>query len=297
MRLLRVGESGSEKVAVMIDDDRAFILDVEDHSSALIRSEIAAAGKQALSGEVSALEIPLAGVRIAPPIRPGKIVCVGLNYRRHAAEAKLPVPDEPILFLKASDTLSGPNDEVVIPLRSTKTDYEVELGVVIGRSARNLTSPSAAMDAVAGYLVANDVSEREFQLDRGGQWDKGKNAETFSPIGPFLVTSDEITDPQSLRLTTRVNGQLRQDSSTADMIFPVDFLVWYISQFMTLYAGDLILTGTPEGVGSGYDPPRFLRDGDVVELEISGLGSQQQHFVSARSAAAERRLVPVGAKL
>ncbi len=250
--------------------------------------------ERVLAGDVPAVEVSLEEVRTGSPILPGKIVCVGLNYRRHAAEAGMAIPDEPILFLKAADTTGGPNDHVVVPMGSTKTDYEVELGVVIGRTARNLPSEADALDFVIGYLAANDVSERAFQLERGGQWDKGKNCETFSPLGPFLVTADEIPDPQALRLSTRVNGELRQDSTTADMIFPVAHLVWYASQFMTLHPGDVILTGTPEGVGSGFVPPRFLADGDVVEIAITDLGTQRHRFVAADSVEAGNRLSPMG---
>ena len=291
MKLLRIRRAGADKTVVVLDEDHALLLEIEEGSSTIFDPEVRRLASRALSGEVAAVEIELGGADIAAPLRPGKIVCVGLNYRRHAAEANMPIPDEPILFLKASDTIGGPNDDVVIPRGSVKTDYEVELGVVIGRISRNLSSPADAMNSVAGYVIADDVSERAFQLERGGQWDKGKNGETFSPIGPFFVSADEIVDPQSLLLRTRVNGELRQNSSTADMIFPVDFLVWYISQFMTLYPGDLIMTGTPEGVGSGYRPPRYLREGDVVELEISGLGRQVHRFVSAESPAGARRLV------
>jgi 2-keto-4-pentenoate hydratase/2-oxohepta-3-ene-1,7-dioic acid hydratase in catechol pathway len=220
-------------------------------------------------------------MRIGPPVNGiGKIVCVGLNYLEHAREAGLPVPSEPILFLKAGDTVVGPHDTVLIPRGSEKTDYEVELGVVIGREARYLESPAEARSHIAGFVVSNDVSEREFQMERGGQWDKGKNCETFSPVGPWLVTADEVLDPQDLRLRLWVNDEIRQDSTTADMIFPVDHLVWYISQFMVLRPGDIINTGTPPGVGSGFTPPRFVRDGDVVELEIVGLGVQHQVFRS-----------------
>jgi 2-keto-4-pentenoate hydratase/2-oxohepta-3-ene-1,7-dioic acid hydratase in catechol pathway len=293
VRLLRIGEPGRERAAVMMDDKRALLLSHEQDPISMVSAELSQRARLALAGEMSAAQVELTGVRVAAPLRPGKIVCVGLNYRRHAAEAKMAIPAEPILFLKATDTIGGPNDDVVVPMRSTKTDYEVELGVVIGRTVRNLPSPTVAMDAVIGYVAADDVSEREFQLERGGQWDKGKNCETFSPIGPFLVTADEVPDPQTLRLSTRVNGELRQDSSTADMIFPVDHLVWYVSQFMTLYPGDLILTGTPEGVGSGYEPPRFLRAKDIVETHISGLGRQRHRVVSADSPAGRRRLVEV----
>jgi len=223
--------------------------------------------------------VDMSGARVGPPLaRVGKIVCVGLNYQKHAEEAGHPAPAEPVLFLKAPYTVVGPYDPVLIPPGSTKTDYEVELSVVIGRPARYLTPRDRPLEYVAGYTISNDVSEREYQLERGGQWDKGKNCETFNPLGPWLVTKDEIPDPQQLELELSVGGEIRQRSNTADMIFNVEVLVAYISQFMALLPGDIINTGTPAGVGSGYDPPRFLRNGDVVELSVSGLGTQRQVF-------------------
>lgn len=230
--------------------------------------------------------VDVSGARVGPPLgRVGKIVCVGLNYQKHAEEAGHPTPGEPVLFLKAPYTVVGPYDPVLIPPGSTKTDYEVELSVVIGRPARYLTSRDWPLDYVAGYTISNDVSEREYQLERGGQWDKGKNCETFNPLGPWLVTKDEIPDPQQLELELSVGGEIRQRSNTADMIFNVEVLVAYISQFMALLPGDIINTGTPSGVGSGYDPPRFLRNGDVVELSVSGLGTQRQVFRRASGSA------------
>ncbi|GAA3639347.1 fumarylacetoacetate hydrolase family protein [Microbacterium awajiense] len=221
-------------------------------------------------------DIDLTSTRIGSPIaQPGKVVCVGLNYRQHAAEAQMPIPEEPILFMKAPYTVQGPNDTVIIPPGSEKTDYEVELAVVIGRRAEYLASPAESQEYILGYAISNDVSERHFQLERGGQWDKGKNCDTFNPLGPWIVSADEIPDPQALELRLRVNGELRQNSSTADMIFDVDHLVWYVSQFMTLLPGDVINTGTPQGVGSGFAPGKFLTAGDVVEVEISGLGAQR----------------------
>jgi 2-keto-4-pentenoate hydratase/2-oxohepta-3-ene-1,7-dioic acid hydratase in catechol pathway len=220
--------------------------------------------------------------RLGPPLaRIGKIVCVGLNYRDHARETGAAPPEEPILFLKSPDTVVGPEDDVLIPRNSRKTDWEVELAVVIGSEARYLAGPDDALAYVAGYAVSNDVSEREFQLERGGQWDKGKNCETFNPLGPWIRTADEIPDPQGLALRLWVNGRLKQDGKAADMIFGVAHLVWYLSQFMVLRPGDVINTGTPAGVAMGGADPAFLRDGDVVELEIDGLGRQRQTFRSA----------------
>ncbi|MER6466540.1 fumarylacetoacetate hydrolase family protein [Streptomyces sp. NPDC001288] len=220
--------------------------------------------------------------RFGPPLSGvGKVVCVGLNYRQHAAETGAAVPDEPIVFLKAADTVVGPDDRVLIPRGSVKTDYEVELAVVIGREARYLPDEAAAAACVAGYAISNDVSEREFQLERGGQWDKGKNCETFNPLGPWLLTADEVPDPQALGLRLSVNGQVRQDGSTSDMIFGVFELVRYLSHFMVLRPGDVINTGTPAGVALGLAGTPYLRAGDVVDVEIDGLGRQRQTFEEA----------------
>ncbi|MBO0841217.1 MAG: fumarylacetoacetate hydrolase family protein [Sciscionella sp.] len=216
--------------------------------------------------------------RFGPPVAGiGKIVCIGLNYSDHAAETGAEPPAEPIVFLKAPDTVIGPTDPVSIPRGSAKTDWEVELAVVIGSPARYLESPAHAADRIAGYAISNDVSERAFQLERGGQWDKGKNCETFNPLGPWLVTADAV-DPRSLGLRLSVNGERRQDGNTANMIFDVDYLVWYLSQFMVLRPGDVINTGTPAGVALGRPDRPYLRAGDVVELDIDGLGRQRQVF-------------------
>jgi 2-keto-4-pentenoate hydratase/2-oxohepta-3-ene-1,7-dioic acid hydratase in catechol pathway len=221
-------------------------------------------------------------LRVGPPIaRPGKIVCIGLNYRDHAAETNLAIPSEPVVFLKDPSTVIGPYDEILIPRGSTKTDWEVELGVVIGRTARYVGSPDDALGHVAGYVVSHDVTEREFQLERGGQWDKGKSCETFNPLGPWLVTPDEVPDPQSLGLRLDVNRVRRQDGRTANMIFSVAHVVWYLSQFMVLYPGDLINTGTPAGVALGRPDHPYLKAGDVVELAIDGLGSARQEVAAA----------------
>jgi 2-keto-4-pentenoate hydratase/2-oxohepta-3-ene-1,7-dioic acid hydratase in catechol pathway len=215
--------------------------------------------------------------RYGPPVRDiGKIVCIGLNYRDHAAETGAAIPAEPIFFLKTPDTVVGPDDEVLIPRGSSKTDWEVELAVVMGAQARYLASPTEAWACIAGYAISNDVSEREFQLERGGQWDKGKNCETFNPLGPWLVTPDEVPDPQSLGLRAAVNGASRQDGNSKDMIFGIDHLVWYVSQFLVLRPGDVINTGTPAGVALGRPDRPYLRGGDVVEIEIDGLGRQRQ---------------------
>jgi 2-keto-4-pentenoate hydratase/2-oxohepta-3-ene-1,7-dioic acid hydratase in catechol pathway len=230
----------------------------------------------------AARAIPLPDGRWGAPIaRPGKIICIGLNYADHAAESGMPLPAEPVVFFKGADTLVGPYDEVRIPRGSTRTDYEVELGVVIGRTCRYLESARQGLDAVAGYLVSNDVSEREFQLERSGQWDLGKSCETFNPLGPYLVTADEVAGFQKLGLRLSVNGERRQDGNTENMIFGVAEVIHYLSQHMVLEPGDVINTGTPAGVALGLADQPYLRAGDVVELEIDGLGSQRSNLVSA----------------
>ncbi len=217
------------------------------------------------------------GLRVGAPVaRPGKIVCIGLNYSDHAAESGAEVPAEPVVFMKATNTMIGPYDEVLVPRNSLKTDWEVELAVIIGKRARYLGSREEAREVIAGYAVVNDVSEREFQLERGGQWDKGKSCETFNPLGPWLVTADEVPDPQNLAMRLSVNGEVRQDGVTKNMIFDVAEIVRYLSQFMVLDPGDVINTGTPAGVAMGMPGQPYLRAGDVMELEIEGLGRQRQ---------------------
>ncbi len=220
--------------------------------------------------------------RVAPPIaRPGKVVCIGLNYSDHAAETGATVPDEPVVFMKDPSTVVGAFDDVLIPRGSQKTDWEVELAVVIGSTARYLGSPDESPSHIAGYAISNDVSEREFQLERGGQWDKGKSCETFNPLGPVLVPAEDVGDPQSLPLRLSVNGVVRQNGTTATMVFGVNHLVWYLSQFMVLHPGDVINTGTPAGVALGLPEHPYLRPGDVMELEIGGLGVARQTLVRA----------------
>jgi 2-keto-4-pentenoate hydratase/2-oxohepta-3-ene-1,7-dioic acid hydratase in catechol pathway len=282
MRLLRIGEPGAERPAVE-RDGRWF--DARSVTDDFDGEFFAGGGVERLGAALAAGELPEVsrdGVRIGVPVaRPGKVVCIGLNYRDHADETGAAVPDEPVVFMKDPSTVIGPYDEVLVPRGSAKTDWEVELGVVIGARAGYLESTAAAQDVIAGYLVSHDVSEREFQLERGGQWDKGKSCETFNPAGPYLVTPDEIEDPQRLGLRLWVNGTERQNGSTADMIFPVLEVVRYLSQFMVLNPGDLVNTGTPAGVALGRPGTPYLRAGDVVELEIDGLGRQRQEMGQA----------------
>ncbi|MBD7957724.1 fumarylacetoacetate hydrolase family protein [Microbacterium sp. Sa4CUA7] len=277
MKLARYGAPGEER-PVVIHGESTFALDAltSDLDGTFFESGGIDRVRAALAtGDLS--EIDMTGQRIGAPIAlPGKIVCIGLNYSDHAAETGAAIPAEPVVFMKDPSTVIGPFDEVLVPRASVKTDWEVELGVVIGTEARYLASPDEALAHVAGYAVSHDVSEREFQLERGGQWDKGKSCETFNPLGPWLVTSDEIPDPQQLRMTLDVNGVRRQDGTTANMIFSVAHAIWYLSQFMVLRPGDLINTGTPAGVALGIEGNPYLRAGDVVELAIEGLGAARQ---------------------
>ncbi|MFF0225827.1 fumarylacetoacetate hydrolase family protein [Streptomyces sp. NPDC004629] len=286
MFLMRIGAPGTEKPVARIDADTYVDLSdvVTDFDEAFfgsggidrVRPVMA---ERAAAGQVSRF----AGERIGAPIaRPHQILCIGLNYRDHAAETGQAVPDEPILFTKSPNTLIGPNDDVRIPRGSTKPDWEVELGIVIGRRTSYLDSVDEARDAIAGYLVVNDVSERAFQMERGGQWAKGKSAETFNPAGPWLATPDEIDDVLALDMWLDVNGVRRQNGSTKTMIFDPYFIVHHLSQFLVLEPGDLINTGTPPGVGMGFNPPVWLQPGDVMELGIQQLGSQRQNVLGPR---------------
>ncbi|MFD5714297.1 fumarylacetoacetate hydrolase family protein [Streptomyces pharetrae] len=285
MKLLRVGTAGAERPALLDADGNLRDLSgvVPDIDGALLADDAAMAHVRvaAEAGDLPVLDA--AGVRIGAPVgRIGKVVCIGLNYHDHARETGAQPPAEPVVFLKAADTVVGPNDTVLVPRGSVRTDWEVELAVVIGRTARYLDSAQDGLAHVAGYTVAHDVSEREFQMDRGGTWDKGKNCETFNPLGPWLVTPDEVPDPQKLGLKLWVNGELKQDGSTAEQIFSVGEVVRYLSHFMTLYPGDVVNTGTPAGVAFGQPEPKpYLRPGDVVELEIDGLGRQRQELRGA----------------
>ncbi|MCM5527409.1 fumarylacetoacetate hydrolase family protein [Parasegetibacter sp. NRK P23] len=279
MKLIRFGKAGQEQPGVQLEDGRRLNVTAfgQDYNEAFFGGDgierLAAWLKenQDKCPEISKQE------RLGPPlVRPSKIVCIGLNYSDHAAESKMQVPAEPIVFFKATSSIVGPNDALVIPKNSTKTDWEVELALVIGKKA-SYVSEADAIQHIAGYVLHNDYSERAFQLERGGQWVKGKSCDTFAPLGPWIATADEITDPGNLRLWLTVNGKTMQDGNTKNLIFSLPFLVSYLSQFMTLLPGDVITTGTPAGVGLGMKPnPIYLKAGDVVELGIDGLGSSKQ---------------------
>ncbi|MFD9563651.1 fumarylacetoacetate hydrolase family protein [Streptomyces sp. NPDC059994] len=285
MKLLRVGMAGNERPALLAADGTLRDLSglVPDIDGDLLADEYALDRIRAAADTGVLPALDAAGQRVGPPVaRIGKVVCIGLNYHDHATETGAAIPAEPVVFFKAADTVVGPNDTVLVPRKSVKTDWEVELAIVIGRTARYVADDEDPLAYVAGYAVAHDVSEREFQIERGGTWDKGKNCETFNPLGPWLVTRDEVPDPQALSLRLWVNGELKQNGSTADQIFPVAEVVRYVSQFMTLYPGDVINTGTPAGVAMGRPEPKpYLRAGDVVELEVEGLGRQRQELKDA----------------
>jgi 2-keto-4-pentenoate hydratase/2-oxohepta-3-ene-1,7-dioic acid hydratase in catechol pathway len=283
MKLARFGPIGCERPGVLTIAEEWLDLSgyFQDWNAAFFANDGLQRVSQVVSERSSELPRIDPSVRIGSPIaRPGKVICIGLNYSDHAEESGMPIPAEPIVFLKASNTVVGPYDDVRIPRGSHKTDWEVELGVVIGKEARYLSSAEESPSYIAGFTISHDVSEREFQLERGGQWTKGKSCDTFNPLGPFLVTTDEVGDPQSLAMRLSVNGLERQRGNTAKMIFSCHSLVHYLSQFMTLEPGDLISTGTPPGVGLGLKPPTYLKNGDVVELEIEKLGRQRQTFVT-----------------
>jgi 2-keto-4-pentenoate hydratase/2-oxohepta-3-ene-1,7-dioic acid hydratase in catechol pathway len=280
MKLLRHGPLGQERPGVL--DAEGKIRDLSGRIDDIDGDKLSPASLRELAAlDLSTLPVVEGNPRLGPPVaRIGKFIAVGLNFSDHAAESGLPVPQEPIVFTKATSSITGPNDPVIIPRGSKKTDWEVELGVVIGTRASYVTK-EAALDHVAGYVVVNDVSEREYQVERGGTWDKGKGCDTFGPIGPWLVTTDEVGDVQNLSMWLDVNGERKQTGTTATMIFDVATLVSYISEFMTLLPGDVITTGTPPGVGMGIKPqPQYLKPGDVVRLGIEKLGEQQQTFVA-----------------
>jgi 2,4-diketo-3-deoxy-L-fuconate hydrolase len=281
MKLTRVGALGAERPALI--DDKGKLRDLSGVVTDIAGNVLNRKSLESLRRlDINSLPLLPQGTRFGAAVgQVGKMVCVGLNFKDHAKESGMAFPEQPILFMKATTAICGPNDDVIIPWGSKKTDWEVELGVVIGDVARRVPE-ERALDYVAGYLVVNDVSEREFQLEQGGQWVKGKSCDTFGPIGPMLVTNDEIPHPQMLSMWLEVNGRRYQNGSTADMIFGVAHLVSYISRYMTLMPGDIISTGTPAGVGLGQRPPTYLNAGDVVELGIDGLGRQRQQVVAAQ---------------
>lgn len=289
MRLVRLGPAGSETPGALVDDDTFVDLSdvVGDFDEKFFGSGELAALADVVAERVAAGRTePVGDRRFGAPIaRPHQILCIGLNYSDHAAETGQTVPDEPILFTKSPNTLIGPDDDVLVPRKSVKTDWEVELGVVIGSHASYLADEDAALAAIAGYVLVNDVSEREWQTERGGQWSKGKSAPTFNPAGPYLVTPDEIGDVLDLDMWLEIDGERRQTGSTSTMVFSPAFIVHYLSQFLALEPGDLINTGTPPGVGMGMKPPQFLHGGETMTLGITRLGSQTQHVIAHPDAA------------
>ena len=289
MKLIRFGEPGKEIPGILMEDGTRLDVSafVEDYDEAFFADGGLAELKRWLQGNAAAAPRVEHTVRLGSPIaRPSKIVCIGLNFRDHARESKMEIPVEPVIFFKASTSLVGPNDDLIIPKNARKVDWEVELAVVMGKRCVYI-EPERALDYVAGYALHNDYSEREFQLERAGQWVKGKSADTFAPLGPFVATTDEIPDTGHLGMWLKVNGAFRQRSSTSEMIFDVPALVSYVSQFMTLLPGDVISTGTPAGVGLGMKPPQYLKAGDVVELGIDQLGESRQKVVAWQPATVE----------
>jgi 2-keto-4-pentenoate hydratase/2-oxohepta-3-ene-1,7-dioic acid hydratase in catechol pathway len=281
MKLLRIGEPGRERPAAL--DGNGQLRDLSAYVADIDASALSESGLTALRGlNLDSLPLIAPGSRIGPCVGGvGKFICIGLNYTDHAREAGMDVPSEPPIFLKANSSLSGPDDDVVLPRGSVKGDWEIELGFVVGKTA-SYVSESDALDYVAGYFMADDLSERDFQLNRGGQWTKGKSCDTFGPIGPWLVTADDVPDPQKLKLELKVNGVTMQSGSTANMIFGVKYLVSYLSNFFTLHPGDIVSTGTPAGVGLGRKPQVFLKAGDRVTANVEGLGEQNQLVVASR---------------
>ncbi len=282
MKLIRFGNKGNEKPGIVDNENKRCDASgiFKDWNKDFFEQD----GLQKLQAikDISSLPMVAETERWAAPIaRPGKVICIGLNYSDHATEAGMKIPDEPIVFMKASNTVVGAYDNIIIPKKSKKTDWEVELSFVIKKEARYLNNINDAKNFIAGYAIANDVSEREFQIERGGQWTKGKSCDSFCPLGPYLVTPDEIEDVQNLSLSLSVNGRQMQKGSTNKMIFNVNYIIHYLSQFMTLEAGDLILTGTPPGVGMGMKPNQYLKEGDIVELVVEKLGIQKQVCINA----------------
>jgi len=284
MKLIRFGEPGREKPGVLLEDGKRLDVSaaVADYDEAYFGGGGIDRLREWLGANAARCSVVPDDTRLGPCVaRPSKLICIGLNYAKHAAESNMAAPKEPVVFFKATSSIIGPNDTVIIPKNSKKSDWEVELAVVIGKRALYV-SEADAMDYIAGYCLHNDYSEREWQLERGGQWVKGKSCDTFAPLGPFMATRDEIKDPHNLKLWLIRNGVTRQNSNTSDLIFNVPTLVSYLSQFMSLLPGDVISTGTPEGVGHGCKPPEYMADGDVIELGVEGLGMSKQHVVSYR---------------
>lgn len=282
MKLFRFGEESNEKAGVILANGKQIDVSAfgEDYNEKFFATNGIARLQEWLQSNADSCPEVSTDVRLASCVaRPSKIICIGLNYAKHAAESGAAVPQEPVVFFKATTALCGPNDNVIIPRNSVKTDWEVELAIVIGKKASYIEKEDA-FDYIAGYCLHNDYSEREFQLERGGQWVKGKSCDTFAPLGPFMATPDEVGDPQQLRLWLKLNGEMLQDSNTNDMIFDIPTIVSYLSNFMTLLPGDVISTGTPAGVGLGFKPPKYLVAGDVVELGIDNLGTQKQTAVA-----------------
>ena len=273
MKIARLGEIGKEKPAVIVNESEAVFVD--DVISDWNRTELenGALDKVKKLDLSSRPKVKFADYRLGSPVaRPTKAICVGLNYTQHAIETNAPIPQEPIIFMKAPDTVIGGNDDIIVPPNSVKTDYEVEICVVIGKRALYLKSPEEARDYILGFTISQDVSERYWQVERGGQWVKGKSFPTFNPVGPWIITSDELKNEQNLRLWCEVDGEMRQDSNTSDMIFNIAHCVWYISQVMELMPGDIINTGTPQGVGMGFKPEKYLKGGEVIRTGIDGIG-------------------------
>ena len=282
MKLIRFGEKNKEKPGIQLDDDQRIDVSsfIDDYNENFFYKIGIKKLRNWLNKNKEKCPIIDNNIRIGPPIsRPSKIVCVGLNYAKHAAESGMKIPDEPVLFFKSSSAITGPYDPIIIPKNSSKTDWEVELAIVIGKRASYI-SKEDALNYIAGYVLHNDVSEREFQIERSGQWVKGKSCDSFAPIGPFIATADEIENPNNLNLWLKVNGEEMQNSNTSDFIFNIEEVVSYISQFMTLIPGDIISTGTPFGVGLGLNPPKYLKEGDIVELGIEGLGISKQTCIA-----------------
>ena len=285
MKLIRFGPKGKELPGIKIDDSTSIDVSafINDYNESFFENNDLEKLKKWLSINIDSCPKISNKTRLGPPlVRPSKIICVGLNYSKHANESGMDVPKEPVLFFKSTTSIIGPNDDVIIPKNSNKTDWEVELALVIGKKASYIDA-GQVKDHIFGYVLHNDISERSFQLEREGQWVKGKSCDTFAPLGPYLVTKDEIKNANNLNLWLKLNGEIMQKSNTSDFIFKINEVVSYISQFMTLLPGDIISTGTPSGVGLGFDPPKFLKNNDIMELSVEGLGVSKQKVKSYKN--------------